>query len=286
MSGAASQHGANPASCGAGGARSPPLLPHFAPGRMRAGPRLGMVPTEGTVLRQLRLPTAGYKGGGRGGGGWTRSRGSQPPTSCGGGECGHGVGGGREKGPFAGWDTSPAPRCPLSTQPQVPATVVLDKSSLVPKLTRQGGPSPFLSLKGVRAAPKPLLAQSWGDPHHPDSVPSLATPRERSWDPGRQHPGALELWVWVLGAGWGPRACGAEADPNASSTSLQPACPSHNSTRAAMGKVFPQAFDSNLAAFLFFPGLEQTSSLFLWGRANSRSGTKRALTHKETAAAQ
>lgn len=201
------------------------------------------------------------------------------------------MGGGREKGPFAGWDTSPAPRCPLFTQPQVPATVVLDKSWLVPKLTRQGGPSPFLSLKGVQAAPKPLLAQSRGDPHHPDSGPSLATPRERSWDPGWQHPNALKLCLW-----------GQDGDPAMPRLIPMPAarpCSLLVPATTAPGLLCPpawgrqflslpetQAFYSNLAAFLFFPGFKQASSVFLWGRANSRSGTKRALTHKETAAAQ
>lgn len=61
--------------------------------------------------------------------------------SCGVGECRHGVGGGggREKEPFTWGDLSLAPRCPLSIQLQVSATVVLENSSLVPKLTRQGG---------------------------------------------------------------------------------------------------------------------------------------------------
>lgn len=187
-----------------------------------------------------------------------------------------------------GWKGKGAP---LFTQPQVPATVVLDKSWLVPKLTGQGGPSPFLSLKGVQAAPKPLLAQSRGDPHHPDSGPSLATPRERSWDPGWQHPNALKLCLW--GQDGDPAMPRLIPMPAARPCSLLvPAttapgllCP------PAWGKAVPllardSSFYSNLAAFLFFPGFKQASSVFLWGRANSRSGTKRALTHKETAAAQ
>lgn len=35
-------------------------------GQAEAGPGKGPVPTEGTVLQQLRLPTPGYKRGGRG----------------------------------------------------------------------------------------------------------------------------------------------------------------------------------------------------------------------------
>lgn len=59
LSCAESQHGAKSCVLWGWGYQFSPLLPRFAPGRLRAGPRLGMVPTEGTVLRQLRLPTAG-----------------------------------------------------------------------------------------------------------------------------------------------------------------------------------------------------------------------------------